>query len=166
MPSDATAFYLGGIPVLSAYTGAHEEYHTPRDTADTLNYPGMQQIAALIGSLTASLAARELAPDYVAVTRTNSPRRAFLRAYLGTIPDYADSQAAGLRLSGVIGGGPAQQGGLRAGDLIVELAGRRIENIYDYTYAIEALAVGETVDVIVERAGERTVLQITPSSRD
>ena len=28
---------------------------------------------------------------------------------------------------------------MQGGDIIVELAGKKIENIYDYTYAIEAL---------------------------
>ena len=167
VPSDATSFYLAGIPVLSAFTGAHAEYHTPRDTAATLDYVGMQRVATLIGSLTASLAARSTEPDYIAMTRPESaPRRAFLRAYLGTIPDYANATVAGLRLSGVIAGGPAEQGGLRKGDVIVELAGRRVENIYDYTYAIEALKVGETVDVLVERDGARQRLRVTPGSRD
>ncbi len=37
----------------------------------------------------------------------------------------------GLLLGGVIGGGPADQTGLRKGDVIVEIAGQTIANIYD-----------------------------------
>src|SRR5205814_762722 len=29
LPTDATSFYLHGVPILAAFTGAHSEYHTP-----------------------------------------------------------------------------------------------------------------------------------------
>ena len=37
LPTDSTPFYMQGVPVLNAFTGAHEDYSTPRDTADKLN---------------------------------------------------------------------------------------------------------------------------------
>ena len=30
LPTDATSFYLRGVPILSAFTGAHADYHSPR----------------------------------------------------------------------------------------------------------------------------------------
>ena len=50
--------------------------------------------------------------------------------------------------------------------LSMELAGRSIESIYDYTYALDALAVGEEVGIVVERDGQRLPLRIVPGSRD
>ena len=38
LATDATAFYLAQVPILSAFTGAHPEYHTPHDTIDTVNF--------------------------------------------------------------------------------------------------------------------------------
>ena len=73
-----------------------------------------------------------------------------MRAFTGTIPDYT-TEVEGLRLGGVIGGGPADQAGLREGDVIVEFAGRTIANIYDYTYALDAVQVGQPVTVVVLR---------------
>ena len=32
LPTDATSFYQSGVPILSAFTGSHSDYHTPRDT--------------------------------------------------------------------------------------------------------------------------------------
>src|SRR5690606_12945029 len=93
-------------------------------------------------------------------------RRGGLRAYLGTIPDYAQTDVKGLKLSGVAKDGPADKAGLRGGDVIVELAGKKIENIYDYTYAIEALKIDQPVKVVVQRGEERVTLEITPKSRD
>ena len=95
-----------------------------------------------------------------------APPRAHLRAYLGTVPDYSQSEVTGVSLSGVSKGGPAERAGLRAGDIVVELGGRRIENIYDYTFAIEALRVGEPVSVVVLRGGKTQTFTVTPESRD
>ena len=167
IPTDASVFFTRGVPILSAFTGSHEEYHTPRDTPDKLNYDGAAKIAQFMALVTRSLAMRENAPDYVAATRPEAGQaRARLRAYLGTIPDYAESDIKGVKLSGATKGGPAETAGVRGGDVIVKLAGRKIENIYDYTYAIEALKIGEPVEVVVRRNGQDVIMQVTPGSRD
>ena len=69
----------------------------------------------------------------------------------------------GLLLSGVIGGGPAEQAGLQKGDVIVEIAGQTIANIYDYTYALEVLKIGEPAKVVYLRNGERKETTLTPA---
>ena len=51
------------------------------------------------------------------------------------------------------------------GDIITELGGKKIENIYDYTYAIEALKIGQKVKVVVQRKGKRVNLELIPGSR-
>ena len=71
----------------------------------------------------------------------------------------------GLLLGGVIGGGPADVAGMQKGDVIVEISGQSIANIYDYTYAMDAVKIGEPVQVVVLRAGERLTLKVTPEAR-
>ena len=73
--------------------------------------------------------------------------------FTGTIPDYA-TDVKGLLLGGVIGGGPAEQAGLQKGDVIIEIAGQTIANIYDYTYALELLKIGEPVKIVYMRGGQ------------
>jgi S1-C subfamily serine protease len=92
--------------------------------------------------------------------------RANLTAYLGTIPDYVAGDVKGMKLSGVAGDGPAAKAGVKGGDLITELAGRKIENVYDYTYAIEALKIGEPVKMILIRDGKNVELEVTPAARE
>ena len=167
LPTDATAFYMKGVPILAAFTGAHGDYHTPRDTPDKLNYEGAARIARLMGLVTRSLAMRDAPPDYVVQKASSKgPRRANLRAYLGTIPDYTETDVKGLKITGVAKGGPADKAGIRGGDVIVELAGKKIDNIYDYTYAIEALKIGQTVKIVVARGGKRVEMKLTPGSRE
>ncbi len=166
LPTDAAVFYRAGIPILSAFTGSHEEYHTPRDTPDTLNYEGAAQVAQFMGLVARSLAMQDDAPDYVEMsTEDDRQPRAALRAYLGTVPDYAQEDVKGVLLSSVAKGGPAAKAGVKNGDVIVELAGRKIENIYDYTYAIEALKIGQKTSIAVQRGKERLEFEITPGSR-
>jgi S1-C subfamily serine protease len=69
-------------------------------------------------------------------------------------------------LTGVAPEGPAQRAGVRGGDIIVEVDGRRIENLYDYTYALEALRVGESAKIVVMRGAKRITLDVVPGSRD
>ena len=89
-----------------------------------------------------------------------------MRAYLGTVPDYSQTGVVGVRLSGVAPEGPAARVDIKGGDIVVELAGRRIENIYDYTYAIDALKIGQQARIVVLRNGQRLERQIVPESRE
>ena len=88
-----------------------------------------------------------------------------MRVYLGTIPDYAE-ELDGVMLSGVSKDGPADKAGVTSRDVIVDLAGKKIENVYDYTHAIEGLKIGEPVKMAAIRIGERLLLEITPELRD
>jgi len=166
LPTDSTSFYLQEVPIFSVFSGVHGEYHTPRDTPDLLNYEGAAAISQLVHAVTVALAEWDEAPDYVAMEKpADEGERGIMRAYLGTIPDYAETDVKGLAVNGVTKGAPADKAGMKAGDVIVEMAGKAIENIYDYTYAIQALKIGEEVNVVVERGGERVELKVTPESR-
>jgi S1-C subfamily serine protease len=105
-------------------------------------------------------------PDYATVARSDSGRgnRETLRAYLGTIPDYAQ-EVEGVKLSGVRGGAPAEKAGLKGGDVIVEFAGQPVKNVYDYTYALDAVKIGKPIDVVVLREGKRLKFTVTPEAR-
>ena len=166
LPTDASTFYLKGIPILSAFTGSHSEYHTPRDTPELLNYDGAAQIAKLMGLIARSLGSSEEVPEY---TEQRAPEdqgvRAAMTAYLGSIPDYAQGDIQGVLLSGVSKDGPAATAGVKAKDIVIELAGRKVENIYDYTYAIEALKVGQETEIVVKRGSETLRMKVTPQSR-
>lgn len=167
LPTDAIEFYKMGVPILNAFSGAHSEYHTPRDTADLLNYDGATKTARFMGLVARSLAASTDIPDYVEVEAPeNEAGRGGMRVYLGTIPDYVVTDIKGVKLSGVTKNAPAEQAGVQANDVVVELAGRTIENIYDYTYAMEDLKPGEETTITVERNGERITLKLVPGSRD
>ena len=131
--------------MLSAFTGVHGEYHTPRDTADRLDLAGTAQIARLFETIALQVGRAEAPPTYRAQPRPAARSGGGFRVYLGTIPDYAKTDVVGVLLSGVAAEGPAARAGLQRGDRIVGAAGQPIENLYDYTFALEAMRVGEPV---------------------
>jgi S1-C subfamily serine protease len=87
-----------------------------------------------------------------------------VRVTTGTIPDYA-TEVKGLLLGGVTGGGPAEKAGLMKGDIIIEIAGQTIANIYDYTFALELLKVNTPVKVVYMRGTEKRETTLTPAAR-
>ena len=166
LPTDASTFFLKGVPILSAFTGSHSEYHTPRDTPELLNYEGAAKIAKLVGLITRALGTTPNAPEYTEQKAPeNQGARAAMTAYLGSIPDYAQGDIQGVLLSGVSKDGPAAKAGVLAKDIVIELAGRKVENIYDYTYAIEALKVGQETEIVVKRGAQTHRYKVTPQSR-
>ncbi|MEM7697547.1 MAG: M28 family peptidase [Verrucomicrobiota bacterium] len=166
LPTDATPFYLREVPILSAFTGAHEDYHSPRDTIDKINYEGATKIAKLFGLITRELSLNDMAPKYLRVEPPKNRASRGFRVYLGTIPDYSQGEVKGVKLSGVAEKGPAGLAGVEGGDVIVGLGEREILNIYDYTDAMADLKVGEATAIRVMRGDEVLELEITPGSRD
>lgn len=166
MPTDVTAFYPKNVPVLSFFTGMHKDYNRPSDDAETLNYAGLERISSLAYGIVSDLISADVRPEYVKVER-NAPEqgsRASMRAYLGTIPDYT-TEDSGVKLSGVVGGGPAEKAGIKGGDVIIKFGAKKVENIYDLTYALDAAKIGESVEVVVMRDGKQVKLKVVPEER-
>ena len=165
LPTDATSFYIAGVPILAAFTGSHEEYHSPRDTADLINYKGLYDITRLVSLIARSQAQVATPPDYIKVEQAQSQGRVG-NVFLGTIPDYSSETVKGVKISGVVQGGPAAKAGLQGGDVIVGLGGAKLENIYDYMQAMNGLKVGQETAIVVDRAGKQLNLKLTPSVRE
>jgi len=167
LPTDVTAFYPKGVPVLSFFTGVHEDYNKPSDDAETLAYDEMARIGVLARSIVEDLAIRAERPDYVRsdISRSETAARSNLSATLGTVPDFSSEVVEGVKLSGVRGGGPADKAGVKVGDVVIELAGQKITNIYDYTHVLAALKVGQPVGIVVVRGNERVTLTAVPEAR-
>ncbi len=166
LPTDVRSLNAVEVPTLNFFTGSHEDYHRPTDDAHTLNYEGLDRIVELATAVAADLVVRPDAPDFVRVEEVEQRGGgATMRIFTGTIPDYSQD-VEGLAISGVVGGGPADEAGLEGGDVIVGLAGRTVTNIYDYMYALDLLKVGEPTEVVVLRDGERVVLELVPRVRE
>jgi len=154
-PSDHSSFYKRQVPVLMLFTGAHADYHKPSDTWDRIDEGGLWRVTRFAAALVESLDAR--------------PRLRFLRAkadsmagrmsggggygaYLGTIPDFSQTEG-GVKFSGVREGSPAEKAGLGEGDVLVKFDDVKIDNLYDYTFALRSRKPGQTVRLTILRKG-------------
>lgn len=163
-PSDHSSFYAKKVPVLFFFTGTHDDYHKPSDTAEKINYEDEAQILLLVGGILRSIDGSAKRPTYTVAKSQTQGRSLGFRVYLGTIPNYAESND-GLKLDGVREDSPAAQAGLKAGDRIVKMAGREIRNVYDYTYALGEMKAGQEYEVEIKRGTETHRLKITPAAR-
>ncbi len=165
-PTDVASFNSAGVPCLNFFTGAHADYHKPSDTADKIDYDDLDRIVDFAATIARRVVDTQDAPVFAKVEpqTQGGASRAGVRVFTGTVPDYA-TEAKGLLLGGVVGGGPAEAAGLQKGDLIVEIAGQTIANIYDYTYALDVLKIGQPTKVIYLRNGERKETTLVPAAR-
>ena len=166
-PTDTTTFYPKRIPILNAFTGNHEDYHRPTDTADKVNYEAAAKVSRLFALIGRDLATADAVPTWKEYKSSDQQgQRAAMRVYLGTIPDYSQGDIAGVKLTGVSPVGPAAKAGVLGGDVIVALGGKEIKNIYDYTFVLGELKVGQETEILVLREGKKVALRIVPVSRD
>lgn len=165
VPTDGMAIYQADVPILCFFTGIHDYYHRPTDDAQNLNYEGMVRIAEMAKAMILDMHDSEpLTFQSVEMAQSQMGAARGFSVTLGTIPDYA-SQEKGVKISGVREGAPAEDAGLRTDDVIVELAGKEINDLYDYTYILGDLEAGVEVSIVVIRDGERITLTITPTAR-
>ena len=135
-PSDHSSFYAKQIPVLHLFTGTHDDYHRPGDDTDKINFDGMTRITAFLEAIVDDTLANPERPQYIEIAERATLTRSGNRPYFGSIPDFgADTE--GYALQGVAPGSPADLGGLRGGDVIVQLGEDQIGSLDDFDLAVQ-----------------------------
>ncbi len=153
-PSDHTAFYTAGVPVLFLFTGAHGDYHRPTDTWDKIEPRGLQTVTAFAARVVSAIAREPRAPAYVKLQGAPSGRSSGgYGPFFGVIPEFSESEQAGLKISGVRSGSPADKAGLRAGDVIVKFGVVVVRTLDDFTFVLRGKRPGDRVEVVVVRDG-------------
>ncbi len=97
------------------------------------------------------------------------------RGWIGvTIQDVDENSAkalgldkpAGALISSVLEGHPAEQAGVRTGDVILEINDREVADSNDLLRKIAALKPGDTAELVVWRKGRRTTMDVVLGERD
>ncbi len=163
-PSDHSSFYGKKIPVLFFFTGTHEDYHKPSDDTEKINFTGEKDILNYVYDIVTAIDKNPVRPDYLLVEKKESGQMFARKVYVGTVPDFA-SNVDGYKISGVSEGSPAQLAGLQGGDIIISFGGKKISNIYDFTYALGDFVPGDEVDVIVKRGEDEITFKVKLASK-
>jgi hypothetical protein len=174
--SDHTSFTTKQVPVLFFFSGLHGDYHKPSDTWDKIDAEDAAQLLDMIADITGTLVNENTRPQYV---RVQSPAGAHGSAasgsgstggsggygpYFGSIPDFSEPPT-GVRFADVKDGSPAAIAGLKAGDIMIGFDGKKIQNLYDFTYALRSKAPGDVVDVEVLRNDKPMHVNVTLTQR-
>jgi hypothetical protein len=167
--SDHMSFYNKKIPSLHFFTGSHTDYHRPTDTWEKINAEGLAKVVELVRASAERIANGNEPLQFVSLSTGGAPARepAETRsygAYLGSIPDMDESQD-GVRLAGVSEGSPAALAGLREGDVIIELAGSKVQDLQDLATLLAVKKPGDEVRIVVLRTGKPISMTATLRTR-
>lgn len=156
---DNTAFYKENIPVLGFFTDIHNDYHTPKDTYEKINYFGMKEILNFAMDIILEFQKYEEIKFTESKAIPSGGGRAGMKVYVGTIPSFEEG-VEGYKISGVQPGSPAEKGGLIKDDIIIKIDEKEIKNIYDFMYALKDKKGGEVVEFKVKRGEKEFTLKI------
>ncbi|QDU96760.1 M20/M25/M40 family metallo-hydrolase [Lignipirellula cremea] len=159
-PSDHSSFYAKKIPVFHLFTGTHADYHRPTDDFDKLNLEGMDRVVDFVVALTDAIDADPKRPEYVEKKKPEVIARGGSRPYLGSIPDFG-VEVEGYALQGVAPGSPADEAGIKAGDVIIKLGASKIGSLEDIDSALRKHKAGEKVPVVVLRDKKEVTVMVT-----
>ncbi len=157
-PTDHTSFYLKNIPVLSFFTGQHSDYHKTTDDVEKINFAGEQKILEKIAATIERIDQQDKLV-FAATKQKATQGRSKYKVSMGIMPDYTSTEK-GLRVDGVSDGNPAQVAGIEAGDVIVEMAGVPVTDIYEYMTELGKLNKGDQIEVKVLREGQSKVFKL------
>ena len=87
------------------------------------------------------------------------------RAYLGVQTGIAPAGTSGARIVDVVPAGPAARAGLRVGDVIKSVGGKRVTDPTQLSTLVSAKKPGEQTSVVVTRDGASQTVQVTLGTR-
>jgi hypothetical protein len=169
--SDHTSFTAKQVPVLFFFSGLHGDYHKPSDTWDKIDAPEAAKVLQLVAAVTDDLREAPERPQFVRVAPpagaggpAASGGSGGYGPYFGSVPDFTEG-INGVKFSDVTPGSPAALAGLKGGDIMVEFDGKPIQNLYDFTYALQAKKPGDVVKVKATRDGKQVEATVTLTRR-
>ena len=149
--SDHVVFIAAGIPAVFFNTWLHDDYHTPRDTADKINGQGGARVVQVANNLVEQAIT---SPERITfVPPKPRPPRAYLGVMLGA------AEGAGVLVQDVVDDGPMDKAGVRNGDVLLSIGGQAVNNPGNVRSYLAKAKAGTEVKLKIRR-GEET-LEIT-----
>ncbi len=87
------------------------------------------------------------------------------RGYLGIVADDRQEQGRGVRILEVLPGGPADEAGLRAQDLITGLGSVRVRAMSEMAAILKVVRIGGKLPVEILRGGDQQQIEVTLGRR-
>ena len=158
--SDHTSFYYKNIPVLHYFTDTHSDYHRPSDDLAYIEVEGQELVVNHVARMVVALGS--VSKDELPFVEAPGEQRQSMTLNgptLGVLPDDG-FEGVGMRITGTNPGQPAQNAGLKSGDIIVALGDTPLEDIYGYMGALNTLEVGQKTTITIIRDGVEQTLEL------
>jgi Zn-dependent M28 family amino/carboxypeptidase len=151
--SDHYPFYQKGLPVMFFITGLHKRYHRPTDDWKYMDKRGFEKVVQFAGDIAFDLAAVKDRPIFTPTTEGGLESG----PYLGVI---LENREDGVYVSQVARGSPADRGGLREDDRLVELNDNEIDTLALFYGMWAGVSPGDRVSFQVRRSGRLRTVRI------
>jgi hypothetical protein len=175
-PSDHMSFAIKKVPVIFLFSGIHEDYHRPTDTADKINYDGIAQVARMSVELIDDLIQMPKS-KYIDEADKGSMMSPMLagtggeaeggrRASLGVVPEYGgEEDGKGVKIGGTTPGTAAEKAGLQAGDIVLKLGDQPTGTLMELSTALNSHKPGDKVKLTYRRADKEITIEVTLGAR-
>ena len=163
--SDQNPFYARGVPAVHFFTGAHDDYHSPADDWQKINFQGLGMITAFVADFVLEIAGSEKLTPVVEIEE--KPRTGMRRgsgAYLGIVPDFT-YVGTGVGIKGTVPKSPAEAAGLKDGDVILAIDGDPIGDLEDLMLFLSGKSPGDQISIRVMRGSLAATINATLSVR-
>jgi serine protease Do len=80
------------------------------------------------------------------------------------MPDFAFA-GPGVKVAGVTPGSPAEKAGVKDGDVLLKVDGKDVANLQGFSGILRGLSPGQTVKVVLARAGAEQTIDVTVVER-
>lgn len=163
--SDQKSFEEAGIPAIQLFSGPHEDYHRMTDTMDKIDIEGMIKIGQFTKELIQRLERLQGLSFTGDVKKSFAPsQKQERRVSIGTIPDFT-YKGTGYRIGGVIKGSPAEEAGLREGDIIIEIDSKPVKGLKEFSDYLKTLKPGQRIILRINREGDFMTFELEVRER-
>lgn len=166
-PSDHASFYRAGIPALHFFSGLHAEYHTPDDVPWLVNYRDAVRMTEFITGIALDFATERdrLAHVPAPASTGTGNRMSNMKVRLGIAPGSYGEEGKGVMVGEVFPGTSADEGGIQAGDVIINWNGEEVPGVMAMMEQLLSHEPGDVARIVVNRDGEEVTLLVKLQAR-
>lgn len=148
--SDHHPFFESDIPVMFFFTGLHDDYHQLTDHADKIGSQRMEKIVRVGAGILDEVASGRVTPQFI-------HQIAWLGAEIRVRTTNVGSAAV---ITAIDERGRGAKAGLKKGDVIVEIAGDKLENAKDVGRMLRGIDPGTETSIVASAGGARRTVKV------
>jgi hypothetical protein len=156
--SDHLPFLSAGVPVLFAIIADfHDDYHTPRDTADRINSESGAKAVRLFHDMALDAARR---PERFAFNSESGPMRPRALSVRLGLRSKDPGDSPGLEVIEITPGGSAEAAGIKTGDLLLQWNKKEMNSREDLVAELRTHQPGDKIQAVLRRGDEEITVYV------